>query len=69
LRVGVIRPFRPEDAAALSELTVAAIAILGLHAYSARQVMAWAAGHLGPPLFLEQSEPGDVVLVSLSPEG
>jgi putative acetyltransferase len=48
---------------------VAAIAILGLRAYSARQVMAWAAGHLGPPLFLEQAEPGDVVLVSLSPEG
>jgi putative acetyltransferase len=67
--VGVIRPFRPEDAPALSELTVAAIAVLGLRAYSAKQVMAWAAGNLGPPLFLEQAEPGDVILVALSPEG
>lgn len=67
--MGVIRPFRPEDAPALSALTVAAIATLGLRAYSARQVMAWAAGHLGPPLFLEQAEPGDVILVALSPAG
>jgi putative acetyltransferase len=67
--MGVIRPFRPEDAPALSELTVAAIATLGLRAYSAKQVMAWAAGHLGPPLFLERAEPDDVILVALSSEG
>ncbi|WP_073973789.1 GNAT family N-acetyltransferase [Erythrobacter donghaensis] len=67
--MGVIRPFRPEDAAALSALTVAAIATLGLRTYSARQVMAWAARHLGPPMFLEEARPGDVILVALSSEG
>jgi putative acetyltransferase len=67
--VGHIRPFRPEDAAALSELTVVAIATLGLRAYSARQVMAWAARHLGPPLFLDGAEAGDTILVALSEAG
>jgi putative acetyltransferase len=67
--VGRIRPFRDEDAAALSALTVAAIATLGLRAYSAKQVMAWAARHLGPPLFLEGAEAGDTILVALSEAG
>ncbi len=53
----VIRPFRAEDAPALSALTVAAIATLGLRAYSARQVMVWAtrlhtqASELSRPVF------------------
>lgn len=67
--MAAIRPFRPEDAPALSELTVAAIAVLGLRAYSARQVMAWAARHLGPPLFTEGAAAGDVIRVALSPQG
>lgn len=67
--MGAIRPFQPEDAAALSSLTVAAIVTLGLRAYSAKQVMAWAARHLGPPLFLEGAEAGDVILVALSEAG
>jgi putative acetyltransferase len=67
--VAVIRAFRPEDAPALSELTLAAIATLGLRAYSAKQVIAWAARHLGPPQFIRDDSQGDLILVALSPEG
>lgn len=69
--MAVIRPFRPEDAPELAALTVAAIVTLGLRAYSPKQVMAWAAPHLGPAVFLDGDRPraGDAILVALSGAG
>ncbi|HSF12420.1 MAG TPA: GNAT family N-acetyltransferase, partial [Erythrobacter sp.] len=56
----------PKDAPALAELTVAAIAMIGLRAYSIEQVLAWAARHPGATRFLEGAEAGEVILVALS---
>jgi putative acetyltransferase len=64
-----IRPFVPEDAPALAELTVAAIAMIGLRAYSIEQVLAWAAHHPSPARFLEGAEAGELILVALADEG
>jgi putative acetyltransferase len=64
-----IRPFVPEDAPALSELTVAAIAMIGLRAYSVEQVMAWAARHPVPARFLDGAEKGEVIRVALADDG
>lgn len=64
-----IRPFVPEDAPALAELTVAAIAMLGLRVYSIEQVLAWAARHPGATRFLEGAEAGEVILVARSADG
>lgn len=64
-----IRPFAPEDAPALAELTVAAIATIGLRAYSIEQVLAWASRRPPPARFLERAESGEVILVALSADG
>lgn len=61
-----IRPFRHEDAPALAELTVAAIAITATRAYSVKQVLSWAARHPGAPRFIESAAKGDTILVALA---
>lgn len=64
-----IRRFVPEDAPALTELTVAAIAMIGLRAYSVEQVLAWAARHPGPERFLKGAEQGEVIRVAMADDG
>lgn len=64
-----IRSFVPEDAPALAELTIAAIAMIGLRAYSPKQVLSWAARHPGAPRFLESAATGDWILVALPGNG
>jgi putative acetyltransferase len=61
-----IRPFIPDDAPALAELTVAAIAITATRAYSAKQVLSWAARHPGAPRFIASAAKGDTILVALA---
>jgi putative acetyltransferase len=64
-----IRPFVPEDAPALSELTVAAIATIGLRAYSVEQVLAWAARHPGPVRFVDGAGQGEVIRIAADDDG
>jgi putative acetyltransferase len=59
-----IRPFVPDDAPALAELTVAAIAMIGPRAYAIEQVLAWAARHPGAPRFVAGAEAGELILVA-----
>jgi putative acetyltransferase len=61
-----VRPFILEDAPALAELTVAAIAITATRAYSVKQVLSWAARHPGAPRFTESAAKGDTILVALA---
>lgn len=61
-----IRPFIPEDAPALAELTVAAIVMIGPRAYSIEQVLSWAAHHPGAPRFLDGAQAGEMILVALA---
>ncbi|WP_379921513.1 GNAT family N-acetyltransferase [Erythrobacter sp. R86502] len=58
-----IRPYRPDDAAALSVLTLAAIRTTALQAYSPAQVTAWADHHSVERL-TSGSAKGDVILVA-----
>jgi putative acetyltransferase len=64
-----IRPFIIEDAPALAELTVAAIAITATRAYSAKQVLSWAARHPGAPRFIASAAKGDTILVAVADDG
>ncbi|MBA4009996.1 MAG: GNAT family N-acetyltransferase, partial [Erythrobacter sp.] len=64
-----IRPFVAADAPALAELTVAAIATIGLRGYGIEQVLAWAARHPGPPRFLEGAERGELIRVAIAEDG
>jgi putative acetyltransferase len=64
-----IRPFVPEDAPALAELTVAANAMIGLRAYSVEQVLVWAARHPGPERFQGGAAHGEVIRVALAEDG
>ena len=59
-----IRPFRPEDAAALADLTLQAIGAVGSHSYSEEQVDAWAARHPGPERFLQRHAGGAHICVA-----
>ena len=65
----LIRPFQPEDAPALTEATVAAIAVIGPRAYGIEQVLVWAAHHPGPVRFTEGAARGEVILVALADDG
>ncbi len=58
-----IRPYRDEDAEALSEINAAAIAEIGPRAYSPEQVAAWSARHPGSDHFRERVAAGRVILV------
>jgi putative acetyltransferase len=60
-----IRRFRTSDAGALAALTVAAIRVTGLRAYSPEQVAAWAARHPGPDRFIASGAKGDTILVAV----
>ena len=62
-----IRPYRETDAAALAEVIAAAITRIGPHAYSPRQVAAWAARHPGPERFQELVAAGAVIFVATAP--
>ncbi len=61
--MAVIRPYRPGDAEAISELTLAAIRTTALRAYSPAQVEAWSARYSVERL-LEGAAKGDVILVA-----
>jgi len=60
---GAIRPFRPDDAEALGQITLAAIRETGARAYSPRQIEAWAARHPDPRRFHDGAAKGDTILV------
>ncbi len=45
-------------------LTLAAIVMIGVRAYSMEQVMCWAAGHPGAPRFIDSAAKGDLILVA-----
>lgn len=59
-----IRPFWLDDAEALAEITLAAIRTVGAHAYSPKQVAAWAARHPGSARFIERFENGAHITVA-----
>lgn len=58
-----IRPFEARDAAAIAALTLAAIRVTALRAYSAQQVTAWSARYSMQNL-LDGAAKGDAVLVA-----
>lgn len=60
-----IRPFREADAWAVSALTLAAIRVTGLGAYSPAQIAAWAARHPGPERFLARAAKGDLIRLAV----
>jgi len=64
-----IRPYRPEDAPALAALTLAAITMIGLRAYTIEQVLCWAAHHPGAPRFIDGAAKGDLILVAMAEDG
>ena len=59
-----IRPFRPDDAEKLADLTLAAIRVSGARAYSAEQLAAWAARHPDPRRFRDSAAKGVTILVA-----
>ncbi len=59
-----LRPFRNDDAQALSALTLSAIRVTGRRAYASEQVDAWAARHPGPERFIARAAKGDTILVA-----
>jgi putative acetyltransferase len=67
-RAITIRAFRPDDAAAVSALTGAAIRAIGARAYDAVQIAAWAARHPGPERFLARAAAGETILVAVDAE-
>lgn len=58
-----IRPFRTSDAEAVAALTLAAIQVTALGAYSPEQVAAWSARYTVQPL-RDSAAKGDVILVA-----
>jgi putative acetyltransferase len=62
--VAAIRPFRVDDAEAIAALTLAAIRMTGLRAYSPEQVAAWSA-RFSVQRVLEWAARGDVILVAV----
>ena len=64
-----IRPFQTEDAPTLAALTLAAIVMIGVRAYSMEQVMCWAAGHPGAARFIDSAAKGDLILVARAADG
>ena len=65
--MGVIRPYRADDAEPLAALTLAAIRETGKRAYSYAQVEAWAARYSVQRL-LDGAARGDVILVAAGPD-
>ncbi|MGB3470118.1 MAG: GNAT family N-acetyltransferase [Erythrobacter sp.] len=63
-----IRPFIPEDAPAIARVTLAAIAVVGAHSYSDKQVRAWAARHPGPERFIQRLADGAKIWVAADPD-
>lgn len=63
--VYAIRLFRATDAAALADLTLAAIKSVGAHRYAPSQVAAWAARHPGPQRFLDRAAAGEHIFVAV----
>ena len=61
-----IRPFRITDADAVAALTLAAINVTGLRAYSPEQVTAWSARYAVQRI-LDGAVKGDVILVAVDP--
>lgn len=59
------RPFRTSDAKALAALTLLAIRMTGLRAYTPEQVTAWAARHPSPERFIARTAKGDTILVAV----
>lgn len=60
----VTRSFRPEDAGAIAALTLAAIRVTGLAAYSQAQVAAWSARY-APERLLDGAARGDWIRVAV----
>ena len=63
-----IRPYRDEDAEALSALALAAIRVVGAHGYSQAQVAAWAARHPGAAMYRDRVADGHVIFVAADAE-
>ena len=64
-----LRGFREEDAPALSQLTRSAIAAVGPHAYSEKQVAVWLARHSGPERFIERARGGHRMILAVDRHG
>lgn len=64
--MAVIRPYRQGDADAIAAITLAAIRVTALAAYSPEQVTAWSA-RFSPARVLEWAARGDVILVAVDP--
>ncbi len=62
--MAAIRPYRPHDAEVIAALTLAAIRITALRAYSPAQVEAWA-GRYNVQRLLDGAAKGDVILVAV----
>lgn len=60
-----IRPFREDDAAAISALTLAAIRVTGPRGYTPVQIAAWAARHAAPERFIARAAQGDVIRLAV----
>ncbi|ABC63233.1 GNAT family N-acetyltransferase [Erythrobacter litoralis] len=63
-----IRPFRDDDADALSNLALAAIREIGPQAYSEAQIEAWAARHSGPDMYRRRVAEGAMIFVAADAE-
>lgn len=61
----LLRPFRDEDAEAVSALMQRAIVAIGRRRYSREQVAAWSARHPGPERFRERHASGDHIRVAV----
>lgn len=59
-----IRPYRDDDAEALSDLTLAAINVVGAHGYSPAQLAAWAAGNHSAESLRKRASNGEVIFVA-----
>ncbi len=64
-----IRPYRPDDAAALSALHYAAVREIGARDYSPEQVAAWAPQPLDLLRYETKSKDGRAILVAVDDEG
>jgi putative acetyltransferase len=59
------RTFRDADAAALADLTLAAIRVTGQRAYKPEQIAAWAGRHPGPDRFIARAAKGDLIRIAV----
>ena len=60
-----IRPYRDDDAEALSDIAIAAIRVVGAHGYSPAQVEVWAARHPGAAMYRARVAKGHVIFVAV----